>query len=48
MTGLLCEVRDAGDLARAMTRMIDMGSEARAAMGAKGRLKAAGNMMRSL
>jgi glycosyltransferase involved in cell wall biosynthesis len=36
-TGLLCAVRDAESLAEAMRRMIDLGAEARAAMGAAGR-----------
>jgi len=36
-TGLLCRVRDAEDLARAMLAMIDMSAEARQAMGAAAR-----------
>jgi len=39
-TGLLCAVRDAGDLARAMEEMIAMGPAARAAMGAAARRRA--------
>lgn len=38
-TGLLCRVKDAEDLARAMTRVIEMGRGPRAAMGAAGRAK---------
>jgi glycosyltransferase involved in cell wall biosynthesis len=38
--GFLCEVRDAGSLAAAMLRMLSLGTEARAAMGAASRDKA--------
>lgn len=39
MTGLLCAVRDAEDLARQMRAVIEMGPEARSEMGAAGRAK---------
>lgn len=37
LTGLLCAPRDAADLARAMTEMIDLGEAGRDAMGRAGR-----------
>lgn len=39
VTGLLCAPRDAGALAQAMARMLDMTPEARRAMGAAGRAR---------
>ena len=38
-SGLLCAVRDAGDLAEKMTRMLTLSAEQRTAMGLKGRKK---------
>jgi glycosyltransferase involved in cell wall biosynthesis len=39
VTGFLCKVRDADDLAAKMIAMVDMGEGDRAAMGAAGRAK---------
>jgi glycosyltransferase involved in cell wall biosynthesis len=39
VTGLLCRVRDAEDLSRALERMIEIGPEGRAALGRAGRAK---------
>ncbi|MPQ72020.1 glycosyltransferase family 1 protein, partial [Pseudomonas sp. MWU12-2323] len=40
-TGFLCRVRDSGSLAEQLNRMIALGPEGRAAMGARGRQKVA-------
>ncbi|WP_179404337.1 glycosyltransferase family 4 protein [Burkholderia guangdongensis] len=40
-TGLLCAVRDSASLADGLNRMIDLGPDGRAAMGARGRRKVA-------
>ncbi len=48
VTGLLCRVRDAGDLAAKMTTMLDMTTAARVAMGAAARADVARRFAESL